>query len=81
VHVPDLVLAVGYGNFLCEYMVVDKAGDIALPRSPRFTDFHFIQSMVTVPPYALLSCFAAGGSCKVIWVCIEILVSIVEGDD
>jgi hypothetical protein len=60
--------AVGYRNLSCEYIFVDEAGDIALPRSPWFADFHLIQSTVTVPPYAVLSCFAAGGNCKV---CIE----------
>jgi hypothetical protein len=65
---PNLSCAVGYRNLPCEYIVVDKAGDIPLPRSPRLTDFHLIQSMVTVPPYAVRSCFAARGNCKV---CIE----------
>jgi hypothetical protein len=32
VHVPpDLVFAVGCRNLLCEYIVLDEAGDIALP--------------------------------------------------
>jgi hypothetical protein len=61
-------LVVGYRNLSCGYIVVDEARDIALPRSPWFTDFHLIQSMVTVLPYAVRSCFAARGNCKV---CIE----------